>query len=345
MLPKYCVTISLCGSIHPMAKKQSRAVRPTRRQFQKKEAIIILLRRPFAALLVAALTFATTPAFAADADTAYVDTAAADTGIVTADATAPQSAVVNAATDHHIDSFALAGGILNREGVLYMPLNETLNVMGAAVTANPDNQANKLRLDLPDGTAAQLTLTDVNGVRTIAGVGASSAVINENGADYVSMAFIQALTNRVVSVYDHYMLLITVDQNPIWKTLDAYTVDAVTPAQTVTATIATAESLQGVPYVWGGTTPAGFDCSGFVQYCYAMNGVNLPRTSYAQQAATTPVSLDQLQTGDLVFWGAPAYHVGIYIGDGLYIHSPAPGQSVKIQSLSSYTPTSGGRIG
>ena len=57
------------------------------------------------------------------------------------------------------------------------------------------------------------------------------------------------------------------------------------------------------------------------------------------------MSRDQLHTCDLVFCGAPAYHVGIYIGDGLYIHSPAPGQSVKIQSLSSYTPTSGGRIG
>ena len=109
--------------------------------------------------------------------------------------------------------------------------------------------------------------------------------------------------------------------------------------------IATAMQYIGVPYVWGGTTPYGFDCSGLVQYVYAENGISISRTTYTQQAEATPVSFDDLQPGDLVFWGYSAYHVGIYIGNGQYIHAPAPGQSVCIQSYSAYPFTSAGRIG
>ena len=100
----------------------------------------------------------------------------------------------------------------------------------------------------------------------------------------------------------------------------------------------------GVPYVWGGNTPAGFDCSGLVQYVYAQLGISLPRTSYEQQAVATPISLVALQPGDLVFWGASAYHVGIYIGNGQFIHAPAPGQNVKIQTYAEYSYTGAGRI-
>ena len=108
--------------------------------------------------------------------------------------------------------------------------------------------------------------------------------------------------------------------------------------------VATAMKYLGVPYVWGGTTPYGFDCSGLVQYVYAENGISISRTTYTQQAEATPVSFDDLQPGDLVFWGYSAYHVGIYIGNGQYIHAPAPGQSVCIQSYSAYPFTSAGRI-
>lgn len=106
----------------------------------------------------------------------------------------------------------------------------------------------------------------------------------------------------------------------------------------------TALQYIGVPYVWGGTTPAGFDCSGLVQYVFAQCGISLPRVSYDQQAVATPISVVALQPGDLVFWGESAYHVGIYIGDGMYIHAPAPGQNVKIQSYAEYPYTSAGRV-
>lgn len=98
----------------------------------------------------------------------------------------------------------------------------------------------------------------------------------------------------------------------------------------------------GVPYVWGGTSPRGFDCSGFVQYVYKEQGIMLPRTTYNQILCGERVSLDSLAIGDLVFFGN--HHVGIYIGDGQYVHAPSRGSSVRIQSMNSYCPTSAQRI-
>ena len=90
----------------------------------------------------------------------------------------------------------------------------------------------------------------------------------------------------------------------------------------------------GTPYVWGGTTPSGFDCSGFTQYVYRHFGVNLPRVSRAQGSYGTKISYSNLQAGDLVFFGSGGIsHVGIYIGGGNMIHSPRPGKSVEISTM------------
>jgi cell wall-associated NlpC family hydrolase len=89
----------------------------------------------------------------------------------------------------------------------------------------------------------------------------------------------------------------------------------------------------GVPYVWAGASPSGFDCSGFVMYVYAQVGVSLPHNAAMQYGYGTYVPKDQLQPGDLVFFNGLG-HNGIYIGSGQFIHAPHTGDVVKISSLS-----------
>jgi peptidoglycan DL-endopeptidase CwlO len=91
----------------------------------------------------------------------------------------------------------------------------------------------------------------------------------------------------------------------------------------------------GTPYVWGGASPAGFDCSGFVMYVFSQIGVSLPHSSYAQYGTGSAVSRGDLQAGDLVFFDGLG-HVGIYVGGGSFIHSPHTGDVVKISSISGW---------
>lgn len=96
-------------------------------------------------------------------------------------------------------------------------------------------------------------------------------------------------------------------------------------------------SLQGTPYVFGGTTGRGFDCSGFTKYVFASSGISLPRTSYAQFSSGAAVSKNDLQPGDLVFFSTyakGASHVGIYMGGGRFVQASNPGSGVKVSSLS-----------
>lgn len=93
----------------------------------------------------------------------------------------------------------------------------------------------------------------------------------------------------------------------------------------------------GVPYRYGGASPDGFDCSGLVQYAFARAGRRLPRSVEGQAARSRPVSRSQLRPGDLLFFhlnGAPNSHVGLYVGNGRFVHAPSTGKTVSTALLS-----------
>ncbi|HVU93151.1 MAG TPA: transglycosylase SLT domain-containing protein [Jatrophihabitans sp.] len=110
------------------------------------------------------------------------------------------------------------------------------------------------------------------------------------------------------------------------------------------AVVADAKKYLGIPYVWGGESTSGMDCSGLVQRTFADLGVGLPRTAAEQQQVGTAVpSLAAAKPGDLLFFGTPAHHVAIYAGDNKLIESPEPGKTVHVTDVYQ-TPTSIRRI-
>ena len=111
------------------------------------------------------------------------------------------------------------------------------------------------------------------------------------------------------------------------------------PAPPSGGVLGIAASLTGIWYVYGGTTPAGFDCSGFTQYVFKQLGISLPRTAEQQRQATTPVS--NPQPGDLVFFGKPAWHNGIYAGNGMMYDSPRTGLKTALRAIWSSDATYG----
>lgn len=125
-------------------------------------------------------------------------------------------------------------------------------------------------------------------------------------------------------------------------TSNSYTANSAKAQQVID----TAAKYLGVPYLWGGTTPAGFDCSGFVQYVMRECGISITRTTYTQwDNDGVYVSRSELQSGDLVYFGSSSapHHVGLYVGDGMYIHAPSTGDVVKYSSLDSRSDFCGGK--
>lgn len=269
--------------------------------------------------------------------------------------------------------------IAKKDGIVYLPLRATFKGLHSTITVNPDGQTNLIKVTT--GQSAYKLYTSTQGNTKFIGVSPNGPWYQTktlSGNLYIPMSFMQTLTNRHLAVVSDKQLALvdqaptwasnakgTYNQNPFWRgTMQSYVATTTVATQAATtaqaapaamtaaraasvdgnAIIQSAETQMGVPYVWGGMSPEGFDCSGLTSYIYAQFGIQIPRTAEAQRCAASPVALDQLQPGDLVFWGQPAYHVGIYIGDGQYIHAPQPGQNVSIGSVQWFPYTSGGRI-
>ncbi|AUG81286.1 hypothetical protein CFP65_6639 [Kitasatospora sp. MMS16-BH015] len=123
------------------------------------------------------------------------------------------------------------------------------------------------------------------------------------------------------------------------------------PAATgsMAAAISFAESKLGQAYVYGGTSDGGWDCSGLTQAAFRQAGISLPRVAADQADATTRVSLDNLQPGDLLFWSnngsnSGVYHVALYVGDGKYVEAANPRAGVKTETVANWAPDFAGRI-
>ena len=196
----------------------------------------------------------------------------------------------------------------------------------AANTATSSNTAN---------TTSTATSSNVASTSTAANT--TSAATNASSQAAVSQAptSTASQSSKTTSV-----------QSAAKKTATPKAAASTTASATAGSVTSYAMNYLGVPYVWGGTTPAGFDCSGFVQYVYSHFGVNLGRTTYTQQYAGPKINMADAQAGDLYFWGlyGSAYHVAIALGGGQYVMAPAPGQSVMVGSVSSYTPSFAVRV-
>ena len=206
----------------------------------------------------------------------------------------------------------------------------------SSTSTTASSQAPKAKKSTTTNTSSNSNTSTSANTQSQSTASNSSASTTTNTNTVASNANTTSSTNTAASRSQ------AVSQAPAASTSTATT----TASASASAITSYALTFLGVPYVWGGTTPSGFDCSGLVQYVYSHFGINLGRTTYTQQYAGTKISVASAQAGDLYFWGSygSAYHVAIALGGGQYVMAPAPGQNVMTGSVSSYTPSFAVRV-
>lgn len=206
----------------------------------------------------------------------------------------------------------------------------------SSTSTTASSQAPKAKKSTTTNTSSNSNTSTSANTQSQSTASNSSASTTTNTNTAASNANTTSSTNTAASSSQ------AVSQAPTASTSTATT----TASASASAITSYALTFLGVPYVSGGTTPSGFDCSGLVQYVYSHFGINLGRTTYTQQYAGTKISVASAQAGDLYFWGSygSAYHVAIALGGGQYVMAPAPGQNVMTGSVSSYTPSFAVRV-
>lgn len=175
-----------------------------------------------------------------------------------------------------------------------------------------------------------------NGARAIQSLQIIAPSISEQSWNALQVLIANKI-QEIISLMNEVFGENTVDMNFAINVGGSLQGNAQTNPQGESAVVDSARKYLGTPYVWGGTSPSGFDCSGFVQYVLAENGKSVPRTSQEQFAGGQAVDKSNLQAGDLVFYGnGEATHVGIYEGNNKIIHSPHTGDVVKESDFSTY---------
>lgn len=189
----------------------------------------------------------------------------------------------------------------------------------------------------PATTATTSTATDTSSAATTTSTQAASSSTSSQATATSSSTQAAAASSSTQTT----AATTTNSTSQATQSTQATTATTSTASVSASSVISYAEQFVGVPYVSGGTSPSGFDCSGFVQYVYAHFGVSLPRTSEAQSTIGSAVSVSSAQPGDLLFWGGQgsAWHVGIYVGGSSYIAAPTTGQSVAVKSFQYFQPS------
>lgn len=245
--------------------------------------------------------------------------------------------------------FTEAAPFIDSSGQTLVPLRPVFEAMGYKLGWNPDSKDGQMNIVVQDDKKKTIVLKTgvaealLNGKSVKLDAGAQL----RQGTVYVPLRVISETLGYVVQ-WDNDNSIAIIGEDGKYHAPAAYyaktmaaqaaSAAAVQPVDTAGQVIQTAKSLLGIRYVWGGETPSGFDCSGFVNYVFGQYGIDLPRTSRGMyDGAGQPVS--ELKTGDLVFFnttGARASHVGIYLGDGQFV-SATTSRGTRIDSLySSY---------
>jgi cell wall-associated NlpC family hydrolase len=171
-------------------------------------------------------------------------------------------------------------------------------------------------------------------------VTADATVVSVQAASQAATAVQAKLTATLATVQGELVTLVAAQRAGIaWQTYaklgGGQALDFVPPkplpalVPQTAAAIALVTAQMGKPYLWGGTGPDSFDCSGLMQWSWNQLGLQLPRVAADQQTWAVPVPISQVLPGDLVFFGSPAHHVGLYVGNGLMVDAPHTGEFVE----------------
>ena len=281
--------------------------------------------------------------------------------IIPDSATSAGSQAANAAGVGAADTTTTAASTVTNTNAPVTSATANVTATSAAPTTSTTNFAASTTVNLTS-TSTTSSATSLDSVTTVLSSTPASAATSTSQAatsavasqtDYAtnSAAALQSMSNYVISYgtveetaasYNNGSQTAqptqTAQSDQATTTTDQTQASATTSTNNSSA-VATAKSMIGVPYVWGGNTPSGFDCSGLVQYSYNL-GPNY-RTTYQQtNLGTHKYDVENAQSGDLYFWGTESapYHVAIAEGNGNYIQAPTPGQNVQEGNIQYYRP-------
>jgi peptidoglycan DL-endopeptidase CwlO len=233
--------------------------------------------------------------------------------------------------------------LLNRLDAVERVSNQDARVLGEVEHFGVEVKQRKLRLDRARAAQAQLVAEKADQRRSIEGqLAERQRLLSSIKSEIASLQAAERLRQQRLEAQARARLAAaSVQRQGDAESQQAAEFDSLALEESIApapdarygGVVGIAMQFLGVPYVWGGASPSGFDCSGLIMYSFAQMGVSLPHHAASQYGMGVPVSRDQLQAGDLVFFNGLG-HAGIYIGGGQFIHAPHSGDVVKISSLS-----------